>query len=376
MAHAYTPGLKVAAGTLIRRERRLPLKGEVLVSVGDEVKGDTIVARTELPGDVQPLNLAGLLGVAPQDLDGYLLKKPGDTIKKDEIIAETKGFFGLMKTQVKSPLNGTIESISTVTGQAILRNPPSPVEVDAYIDGKVVEIYKSEGVSVETYATFIQGIFGIGGETKGIIILLVESPKDHLTVDMITPELKGNVVIGGSLVTIDVIRKAVEVGCIGIVTGGIWDYDLKELLGYDIGVAITGSEEKGITIIITEGFGEMPMADKTFRLLKKNEGKKASINGATQIRAGVMRPELIIPIVDPGNSKKSNKEIKTSKGLEIGSPIRIIREPHFGKIGKVTALPPELRVIETEAKVRILEAELENGEKVIVPRANVELIEE
>ena len=66
MAHAYTPGLKVAAGTLIRRERRLPLKGEVLVSVGDEVKGDTIVARTELPGDVQPLNLAGLLGVAPR----------------------------------------------------------------------------------------------------------------------------------------------------------------------------------------------------------------------------------------------------------------------------------------------------------------------
>ena len=120
----------------------------------------------------------------------------------------------------------------------------------------------------------------------------------------------------------------------------------------------------------------MPMADKTFRLLKKNEGKKASINGATQIRAGVMRPELIIPIVDPGNSKKSDKEIKTSKGLEIGSPIRIIREPYFGKIGKVTALPPELRVIETEAKVRILEAELENGKKVIVPRANVELIEE
>lgn len=375
MAHAYTPGLKVTASTLIRRERRLPLKGEVLASVGDEVKSDTIVARTELPGDVQPLNLAGLLGVAPQDLEGYLLKKPGDKIQLNEVIAETKGFFGLMKTQVKSPIDGTIESISNVTGQAILRKPPAPVEVDAYIDGKVVEIYEGEGVAVETYAAFVQGIFGIGGEVKGIIAPVVESPKDPLKIEMITPDLKGKVLLGGSLVTVDVIRKAVEVGCIGIVTGGIWDYDLKEFLGYDIGVAITGTEEKGITIIITEGFGEMPMAEKTFRLLKKNEGKKTSINGATQIRAGVMRPEVIIPIMETRNTKDYDKNDNISKGLEIGSPIRIIREPYFGKIGKVTALPPELQVIETEAKVRVLEAELENGKKVIVPRANVELIE-
>ncbi|OYD16020.1 hypothetical protein CH333_04525 [candidate division WOR-3 bacterium JGI_Cruoil_03_44_89] len=376
MAHAYTPGLKVTEYTLIRRERRLPLKGDVLASMGDEVTGDTVVARTELPGDVQPLNLAGLLGVAPQDLAGYLSKKPGDKIQKDETIAETKGFFGLMKNQVKSPINGTIESISNVTGQAILRNPPTPVEVDAYIDGKVVEIFKGEGVTVETYATFVQGIFGIGGEVKGIIVPIVESPKDPITIDMITPELKGKVAVGGSLVTVDVIRKAVDVGCIGIVSGGIWDYDLREFLGYDIGVAITGSEEKGITIIITEGFGEMPMAEKTFRLLKENSGKKASINGATQIRAGVMRPEVIIPKVETKKTKEGDREDKPSKGVEIGSPVRIIREPHFGNIGKVTALPSELQVIETEAKVRVLEAELENGERVIVPRANVELIEE
>jgi hypothetical protein len=376
MAHAYTPGLKVTAGTLIRRERRLPLKGDVLASVGDKVNGDTIVARTELPGDVQPLNLAGLLGVAPQDLGGYLLKKPGDKIQKDEVVAETKGFFGLMKTQVKSPVDGTIESISNVTGQAILRSPPIPVEVDAYIDGKVGEIYEGEGVAVETYATFVQGIFGIGGEAKGIIAPLVESPKDPLRIEMITPELKGKVAVGGSLVTVDVIQKAVQVGCIGIVTGGIWDFDLKEFLGYDIGVAITGAEEKGITIIVTEGFGEMPMAKETFRLLRKNEGKKASINGATQIRAGVMRPEVIIPIMKTKNMEESAKGDKISRGLEKGSPIRIIREPHFGKIGRVTALPPKLQVIETQAKVRVLEAKLENGAKVIVPRANVELIEE
>ena len=374
MAHAYTPGLKVTAGTVIKKERRLPLKGKVLASVGDEVTADTIVARTELPGDVQPLNLAGILGVSPQDIDGCLLKNPGDTIEKGEILAETKGFFGLMKTQVKSPIGGMVESISSVTGQAILRNPPTPVEVDAYIDGKVTQIYEGEGVVVETYGTFVQGIFGIGGEVKGVIVSLVKSSKDPLKTDMITDDLKGKIIVGGSLVTVDVIKKAVEIGCAGIVVGGIWDHDLKEFLGYDIGVAITGTEEKGITVIITEGFGEMPMAEKTFNLLKDSKGKKASINGATQIRAGVMRPEIVIQIKER-KAEVSAKKAKVSKGLEIGSAIRIIRDPHFGMIGKVINLPPELQKIETEAKARVLEVEIKNGEKTIVPRANVELIE-
>ena len=37
MAHAYTPGLRVTESATLRRERRLPLKGDVLVSVGHHV---------------------------------------------------------------------------------------------------------------------------------------------------------------------------------------------------------------------------------------------------------------------------------------------------------------------------------------------------
>jgi len=62
--------------------------------------------------------------------------------------------------------------------------------------------------------------------------------------------------------------------------------------------------------------------------------------------------------------------------LEIGTTIRVIRQPNFGQIGKVTALPEELAPVESETMARILEAELESGEKVMIPRANVEVIEE
>ena len=60
----------------------------------------------------------------------------------------------------------------------------------------------------------------------------------------------------------------------------------------------------------------------------------------------------------------------------MGTLIRIIREPYFGAIGKVLSLPVELQKLEQESSVRVLEAELEDGRTVTVPRANVEIIEE
>jgi len=372
VAHAYTPGLKVTAKSVVKKERRLPLKGEVLVKRGDTVTAKTIVATTSLPGEVEPLNLAGKLGVPPSDLQEYLQKKEGDSLEEGEIIAQTKGFFGLFKTIIKSPIKGTLESISDITGQLILRTPPRKVEIDAYIDGKICEVIENEGVVVETVATFVQGIFGIGGEATGIIKKLVTSPDAVITSDMITEDDKGKILIGGSFIDSKSLKRAAECGVSGIVVGGIDDQDLKNFLGYDIGVAITGAENIGVTLMITEGFGEMKIADRTFALLTDQEGKKASINGATQIRAGVLRPEIVIPL--PGESPE--EITKESVGLEIGSTVRIIREPFFGALGKVCGLPPELQQIETEAKVRILTVEMEDGKKVNLPRANVEMIEE
>src|SRR5512141_240926 len=112
MAHAYTPGLKVTTRTVVRKQRRLPLPGETLAAKGQRVKGDDIVARTALPGNVTTVNVAGLLGVPPEDVPSLMMKKAGEPIRKDEVIALSKGFFGLFKSEVKSPVDGTIENVS------------------------------------------------------------------------------------------------------------------------------------------------------------------------------------------------------------------------------------------------------------------------
>ena len=377
MAHAYTPGLKVTKGTIIQKERRLPLQGEVLVEAGTIVQAEDVVAKADLPGNVQLLNVANLLSVPAEEVIEHMLKPVGEAITKDEIIATTKGLFGLFKSQAHSPIDGTIEAVSDVTGQVILREPPIPVEVKAYTDGTVTEIVPNEGVTVETYGTYIQGIFGVGGETVGNLTVAVAAPSDELAAEQILPEHRGNILVSGSLVTTEAIQKAIQQGVKGIIAGGIDDADLRELLGYELGVAITGSEEIGITLVITEGFGSIAMAEQTFALLKAREGMKTSINGATQIRAGVVRPEILIPIV-PEVAETASKVVDgTAEGiLEVGSSVRIIREPYFGKLGRVTELPVELQNLETEARVRVLRVELKDGQQTTLPRANVEAIEE
>ncbi|KQC13050.1 MAG: hypothetical protein APR63_01440 [Desulfuromonas sp. SDB] len=375
MAHAYTPGLKVTARTVLRKERRLPLKGKVMVSeIGTKVKAEQIVARTELPGNVLPLNLAGKLGCDARDVKGNLKVKIGDKIAKHQLIAETKGLLGLFKSSVRSPLDGSLESVSDITGQAILREPPQPVETDAYIEGKVVEIIPDEGVIIETVCTFIQGIFGIGGEIRGEIYPVVEQPDQELTVELLNEDCRDKIVIGGSFCTAPVLEKAVQVGARAVVVGGIDDEDLKNFLGYDVGVAITGNEQMGITLVVTEGFGKIPMANKTFRLLQEKKGYYASVNGATQIRAGVMRPEVIITLEEDQSMKTTGSA--ESGMMEVGTPVRIIREPYFGELGKVAELPPHPMKIETEAKTRVVKVKLDDGKEVLLPRANVELIEE
>jgi len=160
-------------------------------------------------------------------------------------------------------------------------------------------------------------------------------------------------------------------GVIGVIAGGFDYQDIKDILGKDLGVAITGHEKIGLTLILTEGFGTIPMAGRTFHLLKKYAGRFASINGATQIRAGVMRPEIIITHND--DVPASTKDYTTS-GMEPGDQIRVIRAPYFGKLGIVKSLPVEQTQVESGAWVRVLTAEID-GEEVLLPRANIEMIE-
>ena len=373
MAHAYTPGLKVLHYSNVKKDRRLPIKGQVNKKKGDLVNANDVVAKTNLPGNVSMVKVANLLNIAPSDINDILMVKEGDSVNKGDMIAQTDGLFGLFKSDVRAPVSGTIESVSDVTGQIVMREAPIPVEVDAYVGGVVSEVIENEGVTISSEAAYVQGIFGIGGESRGVLEVIANERGDELLIDSINESHTGKIIVGGSFISLEAFKKAIDLNVEGIVIGGFNYFDLEDVLGYTLGVAITGTEDLVTSLIVTEGYGNIKMSERTFDLLKNHNGEFVSVNGATQIRAGVIRPEIVIPL-DKKKITVDKNRTEGILGIQQGSLVRIIRAPYFGKIGEVLDLPSELQKMESETMVRVANVQI-NDETFVVPRSNLEMLE-
>ena len=288
--------LRFQEDTSVKKVRRIPAQGQVLVKVGDIVSSETIVAKgTVLNPEIHDVKVYAELEVYPEEAEKYMLKDEGDDVKKDEVIAILRSFFGRSTRVCRSPVDGSIETFLRSSGRVLIRGKPIPVEVRAHIPGRVVDVIPNEGAVVECRAALLQGIFGIGGETVGELIVTVDNPDEALATELIKDDHKGKIIVGGSFATVDALRKAATTGVNGIIVGGVDQKDLVDFLGYEIGTGITGKEKTGFTLIVTEGFGVHPMEEEIFNFLKSHERKQASIDGSTQIRTRMLRPEIILP---------------------------------------------------------------------------------
>jgi hypothetical protein len=367
-------GLRRSKERRVRKIRRLPVKGEILVKQGERVLPTTTIARTIVAGKSESINLMRKDGTS---LYENLTKKIGERVKRGDIIATRtiKGFFGRTEEdKCISPIDGVIDFVihnPPIISMVVIRERIQ-LEVKAFISGYVTDIVEN-GAIIETLGTHIQGIFGVGGETYGELNVKNDY---ELTSEDIDDDCFGKILVGGNVVTIEGLRKARKVGVKGIVVGGIDRIDLDKLLGYELGVAVTGYEDLGFTLIITEAFGKVRMLDETLSLLKRANGRFACISGATQVRSGVVRPEIIIPKIEFSLDKLTKTDQKRKiviKELKLGTPIRVIQEPYF-ELGKVVSLPVGLHKLETETWVRVLDVKLNDGRTIKIPRTNVEIL--
>lgn len=435
---------------VVRKVRKLPLPGEVLVSVGQEVRPDTPVAKISLrPGIPWVVPAARLLGIEPADLPASMLRQVGDRVKNHEIIAKAvKGLYGqkeyeaptdgvieeisgksgriiireefgkeepplaidaafelgvrprelpkMMTVHIgqevkrgsiiakkgetaafftktaRAPISGVIDSVNTQTGYVTIARPFKEVVVRAYMAGRVTEVLPERGCVVEATAVRINGAFGLGRETFGPLRVLVEHPDDLLTEDLIDDSCAGRIIVGGSQATNEAMTKALAVGVRGIVTGTAHYLNLTQSLGVRLGVGITGQEEIDMTVVLMEGFGMLAMRQQAFAALKKLDGREVSVNGATQIRAGAIRPEIVAPL--DGETVPAGAPPVVDEDLIVGERVRVINDPYFGMVGSIAHLPRAARAIETGATVPVVEVKLQSGEQVVVPRKNVEIL--
>jgi hypothetical protein len=376
----------------LRRRRHLPAPGEVLVAVDDPVEPGTVVARTRPAGALVPVNVAHELDIGPAEVPGALAVAPGDTVARGAVLARTRELWGLLRSSCRAPVGGVVRDVSPRTGQVLIEAATASVEVRALLAGRVVAVAAGRGVDVAGRAALVQGVLGVGGEACGPLAAAVRRPESVVTAEMIGPELAGRVVLGGALVTGSALQRAAAVGVAALVTGGIEDRDLTDLLGAELAVAVTGSEELRPVLVITGGFGRFPFDPLAFDLLLAREGALACACGRTRVRAGAVRPEVIVPLETggaPGSGPGSGAGAPGAAGpaaagvdarggedgrLAIGRRVRVVTAPHLGRIGTVAALPTERRTFPSEGRFLAVEVALPGGRRIVVPRANVELL--
>lgn len=373
MKQAYAPALEVRDGATVRKLRELPLPGKSLYEVGEKVKAGDTVLTAELPGDMSIIRIAERMGFEPEDILRGMKVKEGDVLEKGQLLCELKTFFGLFTSELRCPQAGVVEFFTEVNTHLGIRHASVPLQVDAYIDGTIVAVEEGKSVTIETKGTFVQGIFGVGGERQGVLFILPVANDALVTPEIlksIEVSLEGKILVGGFTYSNEALLLAKDLKIAAVVCGSIDADTLYEYVGYQIGVSITGDEDVPFSLIVTEGFGDLAISEKLVNLLKESEGKFASVNGATQVRAGATRPEIIVP----SDQALDNLGGLEAKFLEVGARVRIIRVPNFGSFGTIIDLPASRMKVPSGAQVRVLKAKLDSGEEVFVPRANVEIV--
>lgn len=374
MSKAYTPGLEISAYKTLVKTRELPIKGRAMVRLGDMIKDDFVVLSADRPGELDIIRLADRLGYDVEKVLKGTKVKVGDKVQKGDLLCEVKGLFSFFKSELRSNVDGTVEFLTESNAHLGIRQKPEKFYIYAYIPGQVIAIEEEKRVDIQTSGVFVQGIFGVGGERNGetLVLDIAEGEiVDKANLEKYKGQLVDKIIIGGMQFTLEALKFCEEEKVAGVITGSIDTRTLLAYVGYEIGVSITGDEQLPFTLIITEGFGNLAISKSITNLLRKFNNKKASINGATQIRAGAMRPEIIIAHDDKSYQQAENSDAGV---LKVGSKVRVIRVPYFGMFAQVVALPSEPEKILTGAEVRIAKVRLENNQEITIPRANLELV--
>jgi hypothetical protein len=353
----YPYEARVMPLTLIRRERMLPpgAQGEVLVRQNERVEPTDVVARVHHTHDFRILDVARALRVPRSQVKRYMLKEMGAAVEADQPVAARGGLF---RRIVRAPAKGEIVAVGN--GRVLLEVEPELIEVRAYLKGTITAVTPGQGVVIEAAGVVVQGTWGCGGEAFGVLRVIADRPDEPLKARMIDVACHGAIVVGGAWIDAAALQQAMQLQVRGLIAGSM-DGELR-----------AQAEALLFPIILTEGFGHVPMAEPVFQLLRGQTGREASISAETRARYGVKRPEVLIPL--PTESRPSPPP-PPGAPLAVGARVRVVRPPYLGAIGVVLAIPEKSRRLESGSRVYGAEVNLGgDAGTVFVPYVNLELL--
>jgi hypothetical protein len=210
---------------------------------------------------------------------------------------------------------------------------------------------------IETGGALVQGVWGNEKVEFGALRVMSKTAEDEIDPAEIDVSLRGAIVMGGYCTQEEVFRVAEGLPLRGLI-----------LPGMDAALAPAASR-LSIPVILLEGFARRAYNSMTFKLLTTNEGRSAAVNAEVGNGYNGKRPEVVIPLPVPGNVAPPPEIVP----LAVNATVRMLRAPAAGAIGQVVSIKGKM-ALPSGVRAPTAEVRLENGQDVIVPLANLEVI--
>jgi hypothetical protein len=347
------PVLHVLPLATITRERTLPVAGKVNVHVNQRVNPTDVIAEASFAREHVLLDVARTFGVTPNAADKMIKVKEGDRLMQGALVAESGG---LIPRSIKAPRPGRV--MIAGSGQVLMEVGDSRIELRAGLPGVVTQVLPEKGVVIRTAGALIQGVWGNGRIDNGLMVNLLEKPDDVLNPERLDVSLRGSVILGGHVRDQETLRAATELPVRGLILSSL------------LSPLIVQAYQMRYPIIVTDGFGAMPMNSAAFKLLTTNNKREVTVNAEHFDRYSGNRPEVIIPL--PVSSEPP--EPNSFETFAAGQTVRLRRPPSAGMIGTLSNLPAGLSTFPSGLRAPAAEVKLENGETALVPLVNLEVV--
>jgi hypothetical protein len=308
------PAKHIIPVTLIQRQRLLPVPGRITVRKGQKVSPTDIVGEAYPAPEHILLDISLGLGVSTEEADSYIQRQTGDSVDENDVLA---GPVGVGKRVVRAPKKGKV--VLAGGGQILLELDGRPYELRAGFSGVIRELLPDQGVIVETTGALIQGSWGNGRADYGLLHVLARSAEEELHPDRLDVSLRGAVIIGGHCEQADVLSIAEELPLRGLILAS-----MKSEL-------VPQANRMRCPVILTEGFGHLPMNENAYKLLSTSQRREVSVLAERWDPNLGTRPEIIIPL-----PTEAGAPIPLDTGeLKVGQLVRVTHSLYQGKIGQI-----------------------------------------
>ena len=264
--------------------------------------------------------------------------------------------------------------------------------VPAGLEGRVLGITPRGGILIESYAHVVSGVVGFGNQVTGVLTNMHVRDENGISGEM-SKLPAGAILAIPEPLTFTILRRAIISGVIGIIGSSIALADLEGFLQNDLlslleSPNIEQAHLPALTLMLTEGVGQKPMAAETFEMLQRHQSAIVLLSGMTSTHYHIS-PELLISSQQDIQEHSIHQEIEGAKGakgtkgieraeetghhsLSIGARVRVVCGTQEGAIGKIEYFFMHEQLFPSGIMSRAVRLRLDNGSLLMVPLIHIQ----